>query len=89
MNPRGALEMNGKHLGRIRVSSELILKWLDYGNASIRHAQYHYPSDTVELLLECDEFPEHDPRIEPELINPTYTTYQDALGNKVVIRSRV
>lgn len=78
-----------KHLGRIRVSSELILKWLDYGNASIHHVQYHYPSDTVELLLECNEFPELDPSMEPPLICPNYTTYQDAQGNKVVIRNRV
>ena len=78
-----------KHLGRIRESSELILKWLDYTSAEIRHAQYHYPSDTVELLLECDEFPEHDPSMEPPLISPQYTTHRDAQGNKVVIRNRV
>ena len=78
-----------KHLGRIRVSSELILEWLDYTNADIRDVKYHYPSDTVELLLECSEFPEHDPSMEPPLIRPNYTTYQDAQGNKVVIRNRV
>jgi hypothetical protein len=78
-----------KRLGRIRVSSELILKWLDYTNAEIRHAQYLYPSDSIELLLECDEFPERDPSMEPPLISPQYTTYQDAQGNKVVIRNRV
>jgi len=77
-----------KRLGRIRISSELILKWLDYTNANIRDVKYHYPSDSIELLLECDEFPEHDPCIEPELIYPAYTTYQDALGNKVTIRER-
>jgi len=77
-----------KHLGRIRVSSELILKWLDYTNANIGDVKYHYPSDSIELLLECDEFPEHDPSMEPPLICPNYTTYQDAQGNKVVIRNR-
>ena len=77
-----------KHLGRIRVSSGLILRCLDYSNAEIRDAKYHYPSDTIELLLEGDELPEHDPRLEPELIYPNYTTYQDAQGNKVVIRNR-
>jgi hypothetical protein len=81
--------MGMKHLGRIRVSSELILEWLDYTNADIRDVKYHYLSDSIELLLECDEFPEYDPRIEPELIHPIYTTYQDASGNKVVIRNRV
>ena len=78
-----------KHLGRIRVSSELLLQWLDYSNAELKHAQYHYPSDSIELLLECNEFPEQDPNMEAPLIVPVYTQYQDAQGNKVVIRNRV
>ena len=61
-----------KRLGKIRISSELILQLIWYPECAIREAKYHYPSDNIELLLEGGDMPELEPGREPELVRLPY-----------------
>jgi len=77
-----------KRLGKLRIAEELLLKWLDYGDATIRGASYDEGACTVDLILAHSSMPEvHEGESIP-LVKPAYITYQDALGNKVTLRDK-
>ena len=77
-----------RKLGKLKVSREIILAFLDYPDAIIRSASYDIETDSVDIILESLEMPRvEDGELIPE-ISPVYTTYQDALGHKVTLRER-
>lgn len=82
-----------KRIGKILISEELLLRWLDfYGGGSIRNIGL---SDSkvvgvgvIEIVIEHPDMPEVGEGDSVMVVNPLYLTTQDAMGNKVVTRER-
>ena len=71
--------------GRIQVSQDLLLTWLQFPHAEIIENKLNSESKTMQFILEDAEMPEvKDHHIED--VMPLYTQYTDCFGNSFVIR---
>ena len=61
-----------RRLGKIKISEELLLGWLQYPSAIIRGAQYNAELQAIDIILESTEMPEVDDGNVIPLITPTY-----------------
>jgi len=77
-----------KRLGKLRIAEELLLRWLDYRDASIRGVTYDAQAGAVDIILAHSSMPEVHEGVSIPWIHPTYITYEDALGNKVTLRDK-
>ena len=77
-----------KHLGKIRIADEMVLKWLDYGDAAIRGVSYDVGAGVIDLILEHTSMPETKDGDGIPIVKPMYITYQDAEGHFVVLRDK-
>jgi len=74
--------------GRIRVSEELLLRWLQFPNAVIRAIEFDTSTSykTIDIVLEDREMPEVAVGDVIPVVCPSYCSYEDGLGNRVAIR---
>ncbi len=77
-----------KRLGKLRIAEELLLRWIDYGDASIRGVSYDVNAGTIDIILAHSSMPKVHEGDSIPLVTPVYITYQDALGNKVTLRNK-
>ena len=80
--------MTIRHLGKLRLSCEILLKFLDFVDASIKDINYNAELDTIDILLEHPEMPEVEAGDRVPLVDLQYIQYEDALGHKVTLRER-
>jgi len=74
--------------GRIRVSEELLLRWLQFPNAVIRAIEFGTSTSykTIDIVLEDREMPEVAVGDVIPVVCPSYCSYEDGPGNRVAIR---
>jgi hypothetical protein len=77
-----------RKLGIIKLKEDLILKWLDYTDATIKGVSFDIEHDTVDILLESQEMPEVKEGDIITVVTPTYITYTDAMGHNVTLRDK-
>lgn len=78
------------HVGRIRLSQELILEWLDYVGGKIGNVRLDFEtlSGDVELTIEHPDMPEVKEAEKIPIVTPLYVKFQDAQGHFCVMRKR-
>jgi hypothetical protein len=77
------------NVGKVAISNNVILGWLQLEGGTIRSADYNYETDVIELIIEHPEMPEHVPSKYVEIVTLDFVTYQDNVGNKVNIRQPI
>lgn len=75
-----------RNKGRVFISDELILGWLQFSGGRIIDISHSNDSETTEIVIEHEEMPETNPGEYAPIVNPSYITYQDCEGHKVAIR---
>jgi hypothetical protein len=76
-------------VGKLIVSEDLILKWLDYADGgTIRRIGLSDWENRIEITIEHPDMPEVRDGDAIQVVNPRYITTQDALGHSVTIRER-
>ena len=75
-----------RHVGRILIHDDLLLKWLQFEGAVIyrihRALQYGY----VEISLEHPDMPPVKTGEEIPIVNPSYQSVSDSEGHLIAIR---
>ena len=77
----------GRHIGKIVLDDEILLAFLDFrfGKIILSNKETY---NTTSLTIEHEDMPEVKEGDAVPIVTPTYTTYQDAMGNKIAIRDR-
>jgi hypothetical protein len=74
--------------GKIVISEELILTWLDYVGGRIRYVGLNEIPGTVEIVIEHEDMPELNEGDNVPEVAPLYIRHQDAVGHFVIMRQR-
>jgi len=78
-------------LGKVRVSSQLILKWLDYyDGGKIRDVRFDgfYAGGVIDIVIEHPDMPEGKDGDRIGEISSAYISTTDDLGHAVTVRER-
>jgi len=76
-------------MGRVLVNPGLILTWLQLDEGHIWDVKFDKELQIVSFLVSHPDFPEKPENEYAKIINLSYTTYQDNIGNAVVIRNPI
>ncbi len=77
-----------RRLGKLRISSDILLNLLDYPDAICRGVSYDVEYNTVDIILESLEMPRVNEGDAVPDIMPTYIKHTDSVGHSVSIRRR-
>jgi len=73
-------------IGRIKVSEELVRRWLQFPDATILEVNFDVPHRTLDIVLEDREMPiVREGDVIPDVM-PLFTTYEDYEGHRVAVR---
>lgn len=77
-------------VGRVKVASELILTFLQFGfEGTLLNVMYDPFGGSVEFLIEHPEMPEKKEGDSVAEVTLQYCTYEDGFGHKVSIRQPI
>jgi len=75
-----------KHIGKVWISEELILQWLQFQDGSIKGVEYDCNPPSVGFIIEHNEMPEVKEGETISIATPMYTSRTNGFGNSVAIR---
>ena len=72
-------------VGRIKITGELLLRWLQFPNGRIRSIWLDSP-EIIDITIEDKEMPEVQGGDAIPVVIPQYCSYEDCEGHRVAIR---
>ena len=74
------------NIGTIKLTKDLVLKWLDFENANILNASYDSCNETLNLAIESTEINVPKPL---DVYTPVYIQTTDSMGRFIVQREKI
>ena len=77
------------NVGKVYLSHDVIMKWLQLERGNIRDVKFNYEMDTLELIIEHPEMPVSEPGYPLATVMLSFVKCQDDMGHSVLIREPI